>query len=1140
MNHPPEPIFLDNTGRRWKKLRSFFIGLILAVSLVGAAFSISIFMLPMAPLSFSFSLPKLETHEQAARRFLAQMEKNHLKHKIADENKSGHKYHKRGPGEPYSIVAGFFENWDENSFRNFKAHANQLTCVIPDWMALTPDGKSFTFRKDESPTSNDSFMECIAREDKLKIYPMLDNVITGKGFDWLRLKNLLAAPDDDQLSLVEDLRDYLVERKYDGINIDFEPNIGALNGADFDAAKKLIYTQMPRFIKNLKSVFKPAHLVVSQDLMADDPTINYEALGDLNDFVVVMMYDQHYVGGEPGPIASQEWIEKIAQNIFSKIDSSKVVLGLENECYDWKVKWNDDGTYKANGPAEAMAVMNGVSRARFAGAKIQMDEDELNPYFYYTDSNDQDHLAYMLDAITAYNQIRALKGYKPAGAALWYLGCEDPDLWVTFNRDTLGEPVPVKDFTVVVAGSVPEGHGEISEVEGSATIGERALTADSDGLINTETYTKYPEPYIQHQFGDVKREIALTFDDGPDPRWTPQILAILKQKHAPATFFIKGVNADRWQSIVKQEWNQGHEIGNHTYFHPHLKYVSIMRAEFEVNATQRLIESITGHSTRLFRPPYAEGSDPDDEKTSEMAPLLSRIHQMGYIMVGMFIDPTDWDPDHKTYQSIVDLAISQSGKGHILLLHDGGDDRRHTVQALPHIIDDLRAKGYKLVKVSDLCKGVVKGNLFPPVPMNQDAIIGMDWYIFEAGFWLSTILQITFFIAMAVGVLRILIMTTMALIHRARSHNTEQKNYTPALTVIVPGYNEEKVICRTIDMILGSDYPDLRVIAVDDGSTDDTERILRERFADDPRVVIVRKENGGKSSALNLALEMAHTEIVVCVDADTIIAPDAIRKLARHFINPKVGAVAGNIKVGNRTNPLAVWQSLEYITSQNFDRRAYAQLDSVPVIPGALGAWRRSAILEAGGYDSSTLAEDTDLTFRVRLLGYSTQTENEALAFTEAPDNVKALSKQRFRWAFGILQALWKHKDLLFKKKAGAMGCFVMPSMWVFSVGFQMLAPVVDIAVIWALVQGRGMVVLMYWAVLFILDLLASLVAFGLDNEDPRALVWLFWQRFFYRQFMYYIIWKSLVAALKGHSVGWGKLQRKNTAQVIAKKTKIG
>jgi cellulose synthase/poly-beta-1,6-N-acetylglucosamine synthase-like glycosyltransferase len=274
---------------------------------------------------------------------------------------------------------------------------------------------------------------------------------------------------------------------------------------------------------------------------------------------------------------------------------------------------------------------------------------------------------------------------------------------------------------------------------------------------------------------------------------------------------------------------------------------------------------------------------------------------------------------------------------------------------------------------------------------------------------------------------------------------------------------------------------------------------------------------------------MVDSEIIVCLDADTIFAKDTISRLVPHFVDPKVGAVAGNVKVGNRTNPLTIWQSVEYITSQNFDRRAYAALNSVSVVPGAVGAWRRSAVIEAHGYSSDTLAEDTDLTFRVRTLGYHIQTENEALAFTEAPDTVSALAKQRFRWAFGTLQSLWKHRKVLFNRKYGAFGMFVMPATWIFNIFLQAFGPIVDIAVIMSLFNGEYAAVLTYYAAFFVLDFFGSALAVRLDKEDPKQLAWLFWQRFFYRQFMYYVILKSIMAALKGGIVGWGKLHRKAT-----------
>jgi peptidoglycan-N-acetylglucosamine deacetylase len=328
---------------------------------------------------------------------------------------------------------------------------------------------------------------------------------------------------------------------------------------------------------------------------------------------------------------------------------------------------------------------------------------------------------------------------------------------------------------------------------------------------------------------------------------------------------------------------------------------------------------------------------------------------------------------------------------------------------------------------------------------------------------------------------------------------------------------------------LNSDYPDLKVIVVDDGSTDDTSDNVRAEFGQDPRVTLICKQNGGKSTALNLGISKADTEILVCLDADTMFAKDTISHLVPHFADPKVGAVAGNVKVGNRTNPLTIWQSLEYITTQNFDRRAYAMMNSVSVVPGAVGAWRKSAILEAGSYGSDTLAEDTDLTYRIRLLGYHIHTENRALAYTEAPDTVQTLAKQRFRWAFGTLQSLWKHRRAMFNPRHGWFGMFVMPATWVFSIVFQAISPIVDIMIIVALFNQGFVQVFSYYAAFFVLDFIGASIAIRLDSEDERQLVWLFWQRFFYRQFMCFVVLKALFTALRGSIVGWGKLHRRGT-----------
>src|SRR5207302_1897126 len=263
----------------------------------------------------------------------------------------------------------------------------------------------------------------------------------------------------------------------------------------------------------------------------------------------------------------------------------------------------------------------------------------------------------------------------------------------------------------------------------------------------------------------------------------------------------------------------------------------------------------------------------------------------------------------------------------------------------------------------------------------------------------------------------------------------ERAAFRPRVAVLVPAYNEEKVIERTVRSVLGSTYPNLRVIVIDDGSNDNTLAVARNAFreeVDEGRVVIFTKPNAGKAEALNFGLQhlRPEEEFFVGIDADTIIAPDAITHLVPRFLNPKVAAVAGNAKVGNRVNLWTRWQALEYITSQNFERRALNTLGAVSVVPGAIGAWRTAAVRQAGSYHTDTVAEDADLTMALLQNGYRVEYEDLSLAFTEAPVNANGLMRQRFRWSFGILQAVWKHRSAFARK--GALGWIALPNIIIF------------------------------------------------------------------------------------------------------------
>jgi cellulose synthase/poly-beta-1,6-N-acetylglucosamine synthase-like glycosyltransferase len=477
-------------------------------------------------------------------------------------------------------------------------------------------------------------------------------------------------------------------------------------------------------------------------------------------------------------------------------------------------------------------------------------------------------------------------------------------------------------------------------------------------------------------------------------------------------------------------------------------------------------------------------------------------------------------------------------------LHDSGGDRTQTVEALPQIIAGLRTRGFQLVRVSELL-GLARDAVMPPIPPEAQLSARLTDVGFLCLNWIGATIHYLFLIGIVLGVLRFLFIGALAVSERWRSrHALYSDAFVPSVSVIIPAYNEEKVICQTIRSLLDSDYARCDIVIVDDGSSDDTAQRVSEHFGANPRVHLFTKVNGGKSQALNYGIAQTQADIVVTLDADTVFRRDTVRKLIRHFVAPQVAAVADNAKVGNRINLLTNWQALEYIASQNLDRRAFALLNCISVVPGAVGAWRRELLVRAGGFAEETLAEDADLTLALLRLGYKIDYEAEAMAFTEAPDTVRGFVKQRFRWMYGTLQAVWKHIDTLFRPRYGALGTFAMPNVLIFQILFPLISPVMDLLMLWSLVAAGWaryqhpldyttdtlQRVLFYYALFFTLDLLATFVAFLLERkEDWRLLIWLVFQRFLYRQLMYYVAIKSTLTAIRGTIVGWGKLERKAT-----------
>ena len=411
---------------------------------------------------------------------------------------------------------------------------------------------------------------------------------------------------------------------------------------------------------------------------------------------------------------------------------------------------------------------------------------------------------------------------------------------------------------------------------------------------------------------------------------------------------------------------------------------------------------------------------------------------------------------------------------------------------------------------------------------------------------------IVFFVGDVLMSARLVLIGALATYDRVRRRPGADPNYRPNVAVLIPAYNEEKVIERTVRSVLESDYPRLRAIVIDDGSSDTTLEVCREAFRNeiaDGRVTVLTKPNSGKADALTFGLEHVTEEIFVGIDADTIIAPDAISKLVPHFADPQVAAIAGNAKVGNRVNLWTRWQALEYITSQNFERRALNTLNAVSVVPGAIGAWRTAAVREAGGYHHDTVAEDADLTMALLEAVYRVNYEDRALAYTEAPTTANGLMRQRFRWSFGIMQAVWKHKAAV--KRKGALGWVALPNVLIFQVLLPLVSPFIDVMFVVGAISyfidkyrhpesanpADFHKLVIYFALFMIIDFIASTVAFTLERQQPGRKrdffllghVWL--QRFAYRQLFSLVLVKTLKRAIDGRSFSWDKLERTATVK---------
>jgi poly-beta-1,6 N-acetyl-D-glucosamine synthase len=351
----------------------------------------------------------------------------------------------------------------------------------------------------------------------------------------------------------------------------------------------------------------------------------------------------------------------------------------------------------------------------------------------------------------------------------------------------------------------------------------------------------------------------------------------------------------------------------------------------------------------------------------------------------------------------------------------------------------------------------------------------------------------------------------------------------PPITILVPAYNEGTVIQGSIRSLLALDYPRYEILVIDDGSKDDTTMKASVYIGDHGRatVRVITKPNGGKARALNTGIAQATSDFILCMDGDSALHPQTLRRAIRHFQDPAIGAVAGSVKVVNRTNLLSSLQALEYIEGLNMVRAAQGFFRLVNIIPGPIGIFRKSALEKVGGYDHDTFAEDCDLTLKLLLEGWQIQYEPGSVAYTEAPEKMLDLLKQRYRWTRGILQAISKHKRRLVDPRGG-IG--VTLTLW-YMIFEGIMWPVMNVFgnvlfVFVAARYGTALPLVLWWAQLTVLDLSAALYCVVVEEESlllvPYAI--------FYRAFFALTIDVAKLFAtfeeLFKLRMDWGKLER--------------
>ena len=1112
----PKPIFFDPTSHRLVFVSVFSVLFLIFALVWFVLFIFHLYGSELPSPTADTASTSYESDLSTVPRSPVELE-NHPTGTLPGEPVSDDRAHAtRGSTEPPAEYAepfirdfqvhAFVPYWSMAGMVEARANIATVDVLLPEWFVIDRDSGEIARLP---ATHRDDLRDVwVQNRDRVRLLPVAraDVSETAEPTQWL-------TSPKRRMELIEAVSSLVQEEEFDGLCLDF----AGAGAQDIEAIAELARAAKDR----LGREGKESCIIASMD----DELLKHPKAADLSDRLIVLAFKEPGPFSPPEPLAAQDWYEESLSALLTRIPADKLVVALGASGMGW-ISGQADPEY-----LNFFDITDAVARH---GGSIQFDPESLNSLASYSDNQGRRHQIWFLDALSAHNQLARVPLDQVGGVAVWPVSGGDPGVW-----DLLSQPFPIPNTSpnplqeIKGAAHVRyTGQGPLLTVRNTAAPGWRDLAVDSESrLITNANYRDLPRAFTINLSGTLpEKTVIFTFDDGPSRTYTPQILDIMQEYSVPAVFFVVGTRVQDSPEIVRRIVDEGHELGVHTYSHPNVADISDFRLKLELHASQELIKSVSGLNTNLFRAPYGFDENPKTPDEAKVLTLLSNEH---YVVVGVEIDSSDWTRPgtDKIVETVTSLV--EANQGNVILFHDAGGDRQQTVQALPRIIEALQDMGVAIVPLSS-----ITGQADVP---DRAGALQAGSPLSDYSFWLIRTLKsaitVVFFVLIAVGIFRSLTILVLALIKERRVHEGGE-DLLP-VTVLIPAFCEESVIAKSVASVLQSNCPVEQVIVIDDGSTDETAQVVSDAFGSDPRVRLVRQRNKGKAEALNHGIRLVETPVFVAIDADTIISPDAIGHLVRHFDDDKIGAVAGNVKVGNRRNILTRLQAIEFITAQNLDRRAFEVLNGIMVVPGSIGAWRTEAVKTSGGYTMQTIVEDADLTVSIIRHGYKVIYEPKAHAFTEAPETIPQWMRQRLRWHFGMLQVAWKHKAAFRERRA--VGMISIPDLVLFGAVFSLFAPIADVvmvanlfslarqladpsAVSW---ENVSILVAIAYIAYLLSDLVLATIAFGLEpEEDKRLLPWVLAQRFFYRQIYWMVALRSIARAVTGQFTGWRKITR--------------